>query len=68
MCWVSCVLASIYNLSSSKDALLEKGRASGIFLDQILSLLEILDGSCMFELFDCETNLGKKHSVFMCPV
>jgi hypothetical protein len=39
----------------------------GIFVDQILSLLEN-DGPCIFELFERETNLGKKYSVNTMPV
>ena len=52
-----------YNLSSSKDALLEKERSSEIFFDQILFLLENSDGPYIFELFDRETNFGKMPSV-----
>ena len=42
---------------------LQLKRAPGIFVHQILSLLENSDGPCIFELFDRETNLGKKYSV-----
>ena len=47
---------------------LKNGGALESFVDQILFLLENLDDPLMNELFDRETNLGKKHSVFiLCP-